>query len=89
MQMITSILTAYLGDWCARHQVSQSLTASNQDVRLLVRARQQGQGVPEESNLTRGWRAAHVLPGLVELLEGKRSLRIANVRSATPFTFSE
>jgi ribonuclease D len=87
VQMITSILTALLGDWCARHEVAPSLAASNNDVRLLVRARRQCQELPEESSLTRGWRAAHLLPEVLAMLDGKRSLRIGNVTSATPFAF--
>ncbi len=89
VQMITSILTALLGDWCARHQLAPSLAASNQDVRVLVRARQQGQELPEESSLMRGWRAAHLLPEVLAMLEGRRSLRISDLRSGTPFTFEE
>lgn len=89
VQMVTSILTALLGDWCARHQVSPSLAYSNQDVKVLVRARQTGQPLPEESALTRGWRAAHLLPEVLAMLDGKRTLRIADLTAATPFAFQE
>jgi hypothetical protein len=37
--------------------------------------------------LTRGWRADHILPELLAVLEGKRSLRIADVKAEAPFAF--
>ena len=89
VQMITNILTALLGDWCARHKLAPSLAASNLDVRLLVRARQQGKELPEDSSLMEGWRSQHLLPEVLAMLEGRRALRISDVRSATPFTFEE
>lgn len=89
VQLVTNILTALLGDWCARHEVAQSLAASNQDVRLLVRARLQGEELPEASGLVRGWRAAHLLPEVLAMLDGKRTLRIADITSDTPFTFED
>lgn len=87
--LIAHILMAVLADWCARNHLAPSLAASSHDVKLLVRARLQGQPLPEESLLTRGWRGAHVLPELLAVLDGRRSLRIANVASATPFTFDD
>lgn len=87
--LIAHILSAVLADWCGRNQLAPNLAASSHDIKLLVRARLQKQPLPEESLLTRGWRAEHVLPELLAVLDGKRSLRIANVASATPFRFED
>jgi len=89
VQLVTNILTALLGDWCARHEVAQSLAATSQDVKLLVRARLQGEELPEASALVRGWRARHLLPEVLAMLDGKRTLRIADIASETPFTFED
>jgi ribonuclease D len=89
VQLVTNILTAFVGDWCARHRVAQSLAASSTDVKLLVRSRLQGAGLPGESMLTRGWRAEHLLPEVLAMLDGRRALRIADVASETPFAFEE
>jgi ribonuclease D len=89
VQLVTNILTALLGDWCARHEVAQSLAASSADVKALVRARLAGEPLPEESALTRGWRAEALLPEVLAMLDGKRTLRIANIASDTPFAFED
>ena len=82
---ITNVLMAVLGDWCARRALAANLVASTQDVKLLVRARLHGVPPPEDLLLTRGWRAAHVLPELQAVLQGQRTLRVADVAAAAPF----
>jgi ribonuclease D len=82
---VTSVLMAALGDYCARQRLAGNLVASTEDVRLLVRARFKGRELPEDSLLTQGWRREHILPYLQSFLDGKRSLRIADVRAEAPF----
>jgi ribonuclease D len=89
VNLVASVLTAVLGDFCARRRLAPNLVASNQDVRLLVRARFHGLPLPADSSLTAGWRAEHVLPELLAVLEGRRSLRIANLRADAPFAFTD
>ena len=86
---ITNVLNAVLGDLCARRELAANLVASSADVRLLVRARLAHAPLPEDSILTRGWRAAHILPDLMAILEGRRFLRIADLRAAAPFAYGE
>jgi ribonuclease D len=85
VQLVTNVLTAVLGDFCSRNRLAANLVANNQDVRLLVRARLQGAPLPEESGLMRGWRREHVLPELLAVLEGRRSLRIVDIQAEAPF----
>lgn len=86
--LITNVLTAVLGDFCVRHKLAPNLVATSTDVKLLVRARLNGGDLPTESQLTRGWRAQSVLPELLAVLEGRRSLRIADVGAEAPFDFA-
>ena len=58
MSLVTNVLMAVLGDLCARRHLAPNLVASTNDVKLLVRARQQGKDLPAESLLTRGWSLA-------------------------------
>jgi ribonuclease D len=87
--LAVSVLNAVLGDFCIRQDLASNLVATTQDIKLLVRSRLLGAALPAESQLTRGWRAEHVLPELLAVLDGKRSLRIADVRREAPLGFSE
>jgi ribonuclease D len=87
--LIANVLQAVLGDLCARRGLAPGLVATSADVKLLVRAGMQGAPPPAESLLTQGWRADHVLPDLLAVLEGRRSLRIANVRAESPFVVED
>jgi ribonuclease D len=87
--LITNVLTAVLGDFCARHELAANLVASNQDVRQLVRTRLHGAPLPPESPLTQGWRSKHILPHLLAVLEGRRGIRIQDVSAEAPFAVVE
>jgi len=87
--LVANILTAVLGDLCLRRQLAPNLVAANHDVKLLVRARLQGNPPPAESLLTQGWRGTHILPELLAILEGRRSLRIADVNAEAPLAFED
>jgi ribonuclease D len=80
----TSILLAVLGDLCVRWQLASNLVASNADVKGLVRARFRGEPLPPDSSLTHGWRAQHILPELQSILEGRRTVRIADLKNEAP-----
>jgi ribonuclease D len=86
--LVSSVLSAVLGDLCARRGLAPNLVATNADVKGLVRARLEGAGLPE-SQLTRGWRAEHVLPDLLAVLEGRRAVRVADVKAEAPFAYQE
>jgi ribonuclease D len=78
---VVNILLAVLGDLCVRRRLAPNLVASHYDLKVLVRAYFQGAPPPPESLLTQGWRSIHILPELQAILEGKRSLRIANLQA--------
>jgi ribonuclease D len=83
--LVNNLLLAVLGDLCARSSLTPGLVATSSDVKLLVRARFQRTELPAESALTRGWRAEAILPTLLAVLDGRRGVRVANVRAAAPF----
>jgi ribonuclease D len=83
--LVTSMLLAVLGDLCARRHLTPGLVATNQDVKLLVRARQHGTPPPDESPLTRGWRGRHILPELLAVLDGRQAVRVADPTAPAPF----
>jgi ribonuclease D len=89
VSLIVNVLAAILNDFCARHELATALTATMSDLKELVRANIQKDGVPESNLLMTGWRKEIVLPRLLEVLEGKRAVRITDLRSETPFSIEE
>jgi ribonuclease D len=87
--LTAGILTAVLGDVCARLRLAPNLVASNQDVKRLVRARFLGAALPAELPLTQGWRADAILPELLAVLDGRRLVRVADVTAPAPFAYME
>jgi ribonuclease D len=85
--IVSGVLIAVLADTCARLKLAQGLVASNNDVRELVRSRLAGEALPELP-LTGGWRAGHVLPALVDVLEGRTLVRVADVGAEAPLGFA-
>jgi ribonuclease D len=88
-QLVTNVMMAVLGDLCARWRLASNLVANNAEIKLLVRSRQQGTELPPDLLLTKGWRGAHVLPELLAVLDGRRSLYVANVKAENPFAFRD
>ena len=84
--LIVNLLAAILNDFCAREKLAVSLTATMSDLRDLVRSKMQNEHAAETNLLMAGWRKDFVLPILLELLEGKRSVRVANLQSESPFS---
>jgi ribonuclease D len=89
LSLVASVLNAVLGDTCARRRLTPGLVANSSDVKLLVRARLAGEPLSEESQLTSGWRAEHILPDLLAVLDGKKMLRVAELHAESPFGYTE
>ena len=77
---LTSILTNSLA---AEHQVDVALLATSAELQEFVRWRM---GLVDEapSQLMEGWRGEILGQPLIELLEGKRIIRVADLNSAKP-----
>jgi len=87
--LAVSLLQAALFDFATKHHLAPNLVASNQEVKNLVRAFIAGDVTQAGSLLTRGWRAQFVLPHLLVILEGRRTLRIADLRAEAPLAYRE
>lgn len=82
--LVATLLGAVLHNECARLHLSPPLVATTSDVKLLVRAHHRGEAPPEDCGLAHGWRAAAVLPELLAVLDGRRRVRIDDLRRADP-----
>ncbi len=83
--LVVNVLGAILNDLCAREKLAVSLTATVSDLRDLVRAKMQKDEPSATNLLLMGWRKEFVLPILLDVLEGKRSLRISSLQAESPF----
>jgi ribonuclease D len=87
--LLANLLTAVLGDFCARRQLASNLVANNQELRTLVRSKLQNAPLPDDLLLNQGWRKTQVLPELLAVLEGRRTLRVADLAAEAPFEVKE
>jgi ribonuclease D len=89
LALVVGVLNAFLADFAARNELAASIIASSHDMRELVRARMQCAELPQGSIWQSGWRAAHVLPEVLAILDGRRAIRIADLAAETPFAYDE
>ncbi len=87
--LVSSFLSAVLVDWCSRNELTATLVASGQDLRGLVRATALNEPLSEQSPLMRGWRRQHVLPELQAVLEGRRWIRVQDLRRDFPLEMTD
>lgn len=85
LALVAGLLTAVLGDFCARSLLAPGLVCTTADVRQLVRCEMTGDSLPAGSALASGWRAAAVLPELRAVLRGQRAIRVAALDREAPF----
>lgn len=91
LNLLGQFLTPALGILCRRAEIAASMVGTASDVRDLVAYRLGffNDGQNEKPALMRGWRARLVGNVINELLEGKKSIRITNVKDKDPLVFDD
>lgn len=89
INLAMSLVQAALIDYAGKHRIAPNLVATNQDVKSLVRAFVQGDISQAVTLMTRGWRAEFALPHVLAILEGRRGLRIADLRREAPLDYTD
>lgn len=84
LALLVGVMVAVLGDFCCRQHLAVNLTATNSDLRALVKTVIAGEELPSSMPLGRGWRAEFVTPHLRSVLVGERKIRIADPKSPSP-----
>ncbi len=87
VQLVSQLVNVVLADWCGREKLTQGLVATVSDVKELVRATANKEPLPDSCGFAHGWRKAHVLPMLTEVLEGRRAVRVKTLEGDTPFEY--
>jgi ribonuclease D len=86
LTMVVNLLAAALANSCAQSQLAAGLVGSQNDLKDLVRW--QSQGAPEAARpaLARGWRGEVCGAVLLDVLNGRRGLRVVDPQSDVPIT---
>jgi ribonuclease D len=87
VQLVSSLLAVVLADWCAKQELTTPLAATASDIRKLVRACARGEKPADDCALNIGWRRDHVLPVLLEVLQGRRALRVKSLEGDMPLEY--
>ena len=83
---LASLLGVVLSEFCARMKLASNLVATTYDLKSLVRARQPGAKLADDSSFISGWRSQEVRPHLDAVLDGTQVIRVSNPGSANPIT---
>jgi ribonuclease D len=84
LTMVVNLLSAALTRCCAQHKVAPSLVGASNDLKNLVRWYGQGQPQDRRPELVQGWRHQVCGTTLLEVLEGKRALRVVDPQADVP-----
>jgi ribonuclease D len=82
--MVVSLLAATLNQSCAQAKVATGLVGSNSDLKALVRWHLAGRPPEQAPDLARGWRGEVCGAVLLDVLSGRRALRIVDPESDIP-----
>jgi ribonuclease D len=89
MAMVVSLLSATLSQSCAHQKVAVGLAGGSSDLKELVRWYLNGQPPDETPEVLRGWRRQVCGKVLLEVLSGKRALRIVNPEAEVPVALDD
>jgi ribonuclease D len=84
--LLGNLLGVVLSDLCSRKRIAANLVGSGQDLKSVVRWKATGQPLPDIP-LTRGWRAEHILPELLAVLDGSHGIRVVKPSSPAPLAY--
>jgi ribonuclease D len=85
VSILAQLLAVLANNLAAQHKVDSGLLATTADLQEFVRWRL-GLSDDGPATLLEGWRGEVLGQTLVELLEGKRRIRVANLRSSSPLS---
>jgi ribonuclease D len=84
LSTVSSLLSAALTQCCAQHEIAGSLVANVADVKHLIRWYLEGASETHAPLLLQGWRAELCGKLLLDVLEGRVALRVADPASEFP-----
>jgi ribonuclease D len=82
--MVVNLLAAALAQCCAQHRVASGLVGVSHDLKELIRWHTQGHPESNRPALTQGWRSEVCGQTLLDVLAGRRALRVADPTAEVP-----
>lgn len=87
LSMVVSLLAATLNQCAAAHRVATPMVGTTADLKALVRWHNEGQPESRRPAILEGWRGAVCGETLLEVLAGRRALRIIDPAAEVPVAF--
>jgi ribonuclease D len=84
LSMVVSLLAATLNQCCAEARVATALVGSSADQKELIRWHVEGRPETRQPELMSGWRAEVCGQTLLDVLSGKRALRVVDPTADVP-----
>ncbi len=89
LSMVVNLLSAALAHCCSQHKVALSLTGTTQDLRDLTRWHIDGRPESRRPALAAGWRDEVCGETLLDVLSGRRALRVVDPEDEVPVALVE
>jgi ribonuclease D len=87
--VVQKLLSVASNGLAAEYDVDPALLATTSDLQDLVRWFLDGETVGEEPDAIQGWRGEILREPLLGFLEGKRYVRVGNIKRANPLVFED
>jgi len=87
--VLAQLLSVASNGLAAEHHIDPALLATSSDLQDVVRWRLRGGSEADRPAALQGWRAEILQETLVEFLEGKRYVRVGNLRTPNPLVFEK
>ena len=82
--MVVNLLAAAMAHGCSREKVAAALVGSSHDLKELIRWHARGRPESERPDLARGWRREVCGDVLLDVLDGRRALRVVDPQADVP-----
>ena len=89
MTMLVNLLSAAMANCCIQNKLAPGLIGSNSDIKDLIRWNHQGSPPNATPHIAKGWRGEVCGATLIDVLNGRRALRVVDPTGEVPVAVEE